>query len=230
MTRRLLDLFCGAGGGAVGYYRAGFDEVVGVDLRYQPEYPFEVVEGDAVELAWRLVRGGDVAGYRLDEFDAVHASPPCQTHSAILRFEARRPRLFDVHRDLIPETRAVLDATGLPYVIENVPGAPLRADLVLCGTMFGLGAETRTGFRQLRRHRLFELGGWSPPAPPPCRHDGRSITVAGHGGGVNGKAHFGTKDERREAMGIGWITRREDLSEAIPPAYTEWIGNRLLPR
>jgi DNA (cytosine-5)-methyltransferase 1 len=205
---KLLDLFCGAGGAATGYHRAGFD-VVGVDIRPQPRYPFEFHQADALT-------------FPLTGFDAIHASPPCQA------FSSMRSLHSVVHSDLVTPTRERLLGIGRPWVIENVPGAPMRPDVILCGTMFGLGVF---------RHRWFEMS--EPPAAlrPPCVHgrigDGRYFTVVGNGHG--GKGHslsrrigdFGSRAQWREAMGIGWMTRHE-LTQAIPPAYTEWIGRQLL--
>lgn len=214
----LLDLYCGAGGAAVGYARAGFD-VVGVDIVPQPNYPFEFIEGDAIEY---LIHGG-VA-------DAIHASPPCQRHSVM---SGCRPGLADTYPDLIDTTRDHLQTTGLPWVIENVEGARpfMRNPITLCGHMFGL---------KLYRHRLFELSEYSwatgssdmahPPHQPehprhivpvaPAGHykPGHIITVTGHTSPI----HLA-----REAMGIDWMNRAE-LGEAIPPAYTEYVGARLL--
>jgi hypothetical protein len=211
---RLLDLFCGAGGAAMGYCRAGFD-VVGVDIAPQPDYPFEFVRADAIEFTW-WVDG---------EFDAIHASPPCQASSAATKGNRARGRVDD-HVDLIPDTRIALAVTGLPYVIENVQGSALRRDLTLCGEMFGL---------RVIRHRYFELGGWSMPQSPHVPHrgrvsgwrhgvhyDGPYLAVYGDGGG---KA---TVEECREGLGIDWSWDRAQLVEAIPPAYTEHIGRQLL--
>ena len=220
MTRpKLLDLFCGAGGAAMGYYRAGFD-VVGVDINPQPRYPFEFVRGDALDYAERFA----------ENFDAVHASPPCQAYSvATARWGQEQ---VDSHPALIDDTRALLDAAGVPYVIENVETARpfMRSPIRLCGTSFGLGS----GDRELRRHRLFELGGWSILLVPPCSHRLRpqTITVVG---GAGGKSRRDTKDgqpfantaDRLEAMGTPWMIGRE-VVEAIPPAYTEWIGRQLI--
>src|SRR5713226_9004155 len=140
---RLLDLFCGAGGAAAGYARAGF-EVVGVDIRPQPRYPFAFHQADALTCS-------------LDGFDAYHASPPCQLYS-------RTHRLWksSVHPDLVDPLRQRLRATGKPYMLENVPGAPLPGSIVLCGTMFGLG---------VLRHRLFESNVLLF-LPGPCAHKG----------------------------------------------------------
>jgi DNA (cytosine-5)-methyltransferase 1 len=149
---RILDLFCGAGGAGMGYHRAGFD-VVGVDLAPQPHYPFEFSQSDA--LAW--------LDYPLTlglRFDAIHASPPCQAYSAM---SACRPGLADQYPDLVAPTRELLEATGLPYVIENVPRAPLRDPVTLCGHMFGL---------PLYRHRLFEANFPIDQPEHPARHPG----------------------------------------------------------
>jgi DNA (cytosine-5)-methyltransferase 1 len=206
MTRpRLLDLFCGAGGAAVGYHRAGFD-VVGVDIVPQPRYPFEFIQGDA--MTWPL-----------DGFDAIHASPPCQRYSAL-----SNPTLnAAAHPDLIAPVRERLIASGLPYVIENVARSPLAGYIVLCGTSFGL---------RVLRHRWFEMS--APPLfVPPCAHEGSTIdgTYVGHVEG--GRDRYGKQrpnwsmEERQSAMGIDWMTRLE-LREAVPPAYTEWIGTQLI--
>lgn len=213
---RLLDLFCCAGGAAVGYHRAGW-EVVGVDIAPQPNYPFEFVQGDALE----FVREHG------HEFDAIHASPPCQAYSAPTRGTNRARNVVEgrEHPDLIGATRAALEASGRPFVIENVDGAPVRKDLRLCGEMFGLG---------VLQHRWFELGGWTVAQPehPPHRgrvrgwrhgvyYDGPYVAAYGNGGG---KA---TVEEMQAAKGITWTDDHRELREAIPPAYTEWIGERL---
>lgn len=226
MKPRLLDLFCGAGGCAKGYQRAGF-HVTGVDLKPQPNYPFEFIQADA--LAWFADQMDHL--YPLP-WDAIHASPPCQAYS-VLRHAAEHKGADYV--DLVDETRDLLRSSGLPYIIENVPGAPLEAAVVLCGSMFGLGANGR----QLRRHRLFESN--VPVMSPPCNHQGEAIGV--YGGGPTGRYTFGNgakKDyynrrggyqgtiaEKREAMGIDWMNARE-INQAIPPAYTEWLGSYLL--
>lgn len=206
---RLLDLFCGAGGAAMGYSRAGF-EVVGVDIKPQPHYPFEFHQGDA--LTWL----GDpwLSGY--GQFDAIHASPPCQRYSAM---SACRPGLDDSYPDLIETTRHLLQVSELPWVIENVPGSPLINPIRLCGFMFGL---------PLYRHRLFEtsLPLMVPPHPKHSVPGGR----AGHwkpGQIVSVSGNCAPIELARKAMGISWM-RRSELAESIPPAYTEFIGNQLL--
>lgn len=209
---RLLDLFCGAGGAGMGYRLAGFD-VVGVDVRPQPKYPFVFVQADVLSLPLEFLQG----------FDAIHASPPCQAHSPISAVSGRRSH----HIDLIPETRALLKASGRPWVIENVPGAPLRNPVLLCGTMFGL--QTSCG-AELRRHRLFEANWW-PGLTPCCAHRNRTITVTGQVAQrqiiKNRVRETFSASEARRAMGVDWMAMRE-LSQAIPPAYTQWFGERLL--
>lgn len=198
---RLLDLFCGAGGAAMGYHQAGFTEIVGVDIVPQPNYPFEFVQGDALQ-----------PPIRLEAFDFIHASPPCQAFT-VARVIHRRE-----HPDLIQPTRAILESSGVDWVIENVPGAPLRKDLELCGSMFGL--ESKNG--RLRRHRIFELSWPGPILVPPHQHHGKTISVFGHGGHV----YHGVEDWR-EVMDMPWATR-DELAEAIPSAYTKFIGEQFL--
>jgi DNA (cytosine-5)-methyltransferase 1 len=207
---RLLDLFCGAGGATRGYQLAGF-HVTGVDLKPQPRYVGDVfIQADALDY---LREHGH-------EFDVIHASPPCQAFTALRAMYNALP-----HDDLLTPTRELLKALGKPYIIENVPGALMTDYLMLCGTMFGLG----TGDAELRRHRHFES---DPPIymAPLCNHGGRVIGVYG-GHGRDRRRIANTQDystqERREAMGIDWMTGNE-LSQAIPPAYTEYIGRQLM--
>lgn len=216
---RLLDLFCGAGGCGVGYSRAGF-EVVGVDLRPQPRYPFAFHQADALEF---LAEHGR-------EFDAIHASPPCQAYSRLK--SVHRFRGGKTHPELIEPTLRLLETVGKPYIVENVPGAGLPTHVILCGSMFGLGAMCDDTFHQLRRHREFACSFYFLMSLR-CRHIGRPVGVYGNGGahrkhknrpGING--FTGTAVERRCAMGINWMSRYE-LSQAIPPAYTEYLGRQL---
>lgn len=219
---RLLDLFSGAGGCASGYHRAGFD-IVGVDLVPQPRYPYAFIQGDALEVMDRLLAGKAVSGVRLRDFSAIHASPPCQFKA----LATLRQRLVGKeYPDLLTPIRPRLGASGLPWVIENVPRAPLRPDFRLCGCMFGLELP---GVGQLRRERWFETSWRAAGFPVPHRHWGPAISIAGHGTPAWMRAktgHIGVA-EWRQVMRIGWTTRQE-LTEAVPPAYTELVGTQLL--
>ncbi|MFI4977555.1 MAG: DNA cytosine methyltransferase [Solirubrobacterales bacterium] len=213
---RLLDLFCGAGGAAMGYHRAGF-EVVGVDIKPQPHYPFEFHQADALEFLdqqmYPLVHGQRSASIA---FDAIHASPPCQLYSPL------KSKTTKDWPDLVAPTRELLNAAGFPYVIENVMPAPMHHGVVLCGSMFGL---------RTHRHRTFEAS-WLMLQP--TLHDGptpRTSTknrVADLAAGLflsvtgNIGVHAGPV-----TMGIDWMNG-DELSQAIPPAYTEWIGLQLM--
>lgn len=213
MTKpRVLDLFCGVGGASVGYERAGF-EVVGVDIAPQPDYPFPFVQADAVPYAWDHARAA--------KFDLIHASPPCQYGAAISK--GTNNRLRHTYPNLYGPVERILRGLGVPYVIEN-PDA--RPDVVLCGEMFGL---------EVIRHRNFELGGWKAEKPTHVPHRGRVsgmrhgewftgpyFAVYGNGGGK------GTVAEWRRAMGIDWTENRKSIAEAVPPAYTEWVGRQFL--
>jgi DNA (cytosine-5)-methyltransferase 1 len=207
---RLLDLYCGAGGAGVGYARAGF-EVIGVDLAAQPNYPYEFLRCDALEFL-------QLAGLR-QTFDAIHASPPCQAYSRLRH--ARPDREWP---DLLAPTRAALERCGLPWVIENVQGAPLKNGVVmLCGTAFGLDAD---GFEH-RRHRFFEAT--FPMLVPGCQHQLPSAPLYGHSSGKDFRDRYGRGygiEHKRAAMGIDWMNR-DELAEAIPPAFTEYIGGAL---
>jgi len=200
---RLLDLFCGAGGAAMGYHRAGFD-VVGVDNKPMHRYPFEFHQADA--MTWPL-----------DGYDAIHASPPCQDHSVTQNFTTHR------HGTgwMLAATRDRLMLQPAPWVIENVPRSQMRTDFRLCGCMFGL--------KRLKRERWFETSWHAFELRPPCLHLEPVITVAGHDVPSH-QRKFGRSislDERKEAMGIDWMGR-DELGQAIPPAYTEYIGRQLL--
>jgi DNA (cytosine-5)-methyltransferase 1 len=210
---RLLDLFCCAGGASMGYSRAGFD-VVGVDINPQPRYPFEFIQADVLNLDIEFIRS----------FDAVHASPPCQAYSDL----AKRNKNGDDWPKLIEPVRDLLIYTDLPYIIENVDNAPLIKPILLCGTMF-------PPLRVLR-HRLFETN--FEVVPPTHGKHPKVHTFDKR------KPQFGNTDEwkdfvqvtgggnctvaaARDAMGIAWMIKKE-INEAIPPAYTEFIGDVLL--
>ena len=220
----LLDLFCGAGGCAVGYHRAGFD-VVGVDHKPQPRYPFEFMEADVIMVLEDLLEGWPVGGFAsgpiLSDFAAIHASPPCQEHSSL------RHRTGKTYATSIVETRAMLRRIGHPFVIENVPGAPLESPVVLCGASFDLRTQSEArGEVWLKRHRLFESNAQLSAPPCACSRERKVIGVYGNGDG-GGRGWKGTMRDRRSVMGIDWMTR-DELAQAIPPAYTEYIGKQLL--
>lgn len=215
---RLLDLFCGAGGCTAGYQRAGF-WVRGVDIKPQPRYcGEEFIRADALGYLAALIDSGEI-----EEFDAIHASPPCQAYSTLknLGKQSHKERF-----DLVDKTRDLLQRTGKPYVIENVPGAPLLFPFILCGRYFGLDVQ---------RHRLFEssvliltpdCSSFHKPAPVAVYgdHPERHTYKPGSGGYINRAA---TIEQAREAMGIDWMEWRE-ITQAIPPAYTEYIGRQLM--
>jgi DNA (cytosine-5)-methyltransferase 1 len=223
---RLLDLFCGAGGCTKGFQRAGF-EVVGVDISPQPNYcGDDFVQMDALEFLRRLL-DGELAGYVLSDFVAIHASPPCQFYSDLKTMANARTD----HVNLIPPTRELLERAGLPYVIENVGGArrELRSPTMLCGAAFGLGTATH----DLARHRFFETS--FDLMGPPCAHRSRKVIgLYGDHARTNRRhsawSQYNATDSLRygsEAMGIDWMTWKE-LAQAIPPAYTEHIGGYLM--
>lgn len=213
--RTLVDLCCKQGLASYGYYLAGFN-VVGIDREPQPRYPFPFIQQDLRDLD---------PDWLAENFDAAAGSPPCWAHSDL----AHRTGLE--YEDFIPETRALFEASGLPYVIENVEGAPLKDPLTLCGTMFD-------GLR-VQRHRLFESNvPLYAPRPCPKRHplhfthdkrkahygrlDEWTAFVSVNGGGNSSKA------AAEDAMGVpsGWATK-DGLNQGVPPAYTRWIGGQL---
>lgn len=201
---RLLDLFCGAGGAAMGYFCAGF-EVYGVDDKPQPRYPFKMYRAD-----WQ-----DIIGL-IPDFDCVHASPPCEAYSQLT---PKKYRQF--HKDLIADVRGVLRLSGKPYIIENVPSAArlLDSPIMLCGSMFGL---------RVRRHRFFECQRFTfNSLLPPCDHSKAPVLVSGtHRRTYEPRYEYSAQD-CREAGQWPWMTR-SDMDKAIPPAYTEWIGKQLI--
>jgi DNA (cytosine-5)-methyltransferase 1 len=212
-TPKLLDLFCGAGGAGRGYIDAGFD-VTGVDISPQPDYPGTFIQGDA--LAYLAAHG--------HEYDAIHASPPCQASSALTKGTNKGKEYLN----LIPATRALLALHDKPTVIENVQGSDLRRDLTLCGEMFGLGVI---------RHRYFEVAGFTALPLEHKAHrgrvagwrhgewfDGPYFAVYGDGGGK------GTVAQWQEAMDMHWTDNRKSIAEAIPPAYTRFIGGQIKTR
>jgi DNA (cytosine-5)-methyltransferase 1 len=205
---RLLDLFCGAGGAAMGYHRAGFD-VVGVDINPQPDYPFVFRLAEAVN--YLRLRRDRIRG----TYAVIHASPPCQSFTAYRR---KGYGVGDGYPDLVAELRELLAEIGIPYLIENVPGAPLIDPVQLCGSSFGL---------DVRRHRLFESN--LPLIAPPCDHAWQTprFPPATNRSNLRRTVEVGVwripLTVQRDAMGIDWM-RLRDLSEAIPPAYTAHLG------
>jgi DNA (cytosine-5)-methyltransferase 1 len=214
---RILDLFCGAGGAGMGYHLACPDaEIVGIDLHPQKRYPFTFIQADAVEYLQ----------YFGEDYDFIHASPPCQLFSGMITIRPDKEERRAQHVNLIPEVRQLLLDLKKPYVIENVPGArsELRSPVQICGTIFGL---------RVIRHRLFETN--FRVIPPGCKHEGSVIdgsyfTVVGNGGGKawidkDRTLHApapGSADDWRQAMGIDWMTKYQ-LTQAIPPAYTQYL-------
>jgi DNA (cytosine-5)-methyltransferase 1 len=208
---RLLDLFCCAGGAGMGYHRAGFD-VVGVDKVRRDRYPFEFIQADLTVdpienfAAWVRAMG----------FDAIHASPPCQAYSMAGQQWRTAGKEY---QDLVEPTREALKRTGKPYVIENVPGAPLVNPVILNGARFGL---------MVNRTRLFEC---SFPVPfellPPQMQPVKMGRPVKTGQVITPVGHFSNVGYAREQMEIDWMTK-DELAQAIPPTYTEYVGARLI--
>ncbi len=202
---RALDLFCKAGGASVGLSRAGFD-VIGIDIDPQPNYPFPFFRRDALTMSVEELRC----------FDFVWASPPCQGFTAY----KRRPGHVAPRDNLIPQTREMLKASGVPFVIENVQGAPLENPTVLCGSMFGL---------DVRRHRLFEAHGFTIPQPK-CDHASQlpRFPPATNRKNLRRTVEVGVwripLEVQFKAMGVDWTMTLEELSNALPPAFSEYIG------
>lgn len=205
---KALDLFCGAGGASMGLHLAGY-EVVGIDIADQPSYPFTFIKTDAT-----LFDGNSAKGV----FDLIWASPPCQAYTWSAK--GRRAEGYE-YPDLVEPIRKELIKSGLPYIIENTPGAPLHSPVTLCGTMF----EDLKVFR----HRIFESN-FPLEVPMQCAHagheakkrradDGDFFTVAGH--------WVGTKQEWGDAMGIDWMANKHELAEAIPPDYSWFLAKQI---
>ena len=212
---KLLDLFCGAGGAAMGYSRAGFDDITGVDIKPQPHYPFKFIQADAMTF--------DLSGY-----DAIHASPPCQFVSKAVKKVNRTKRT-----NLIPPVRERLRLSRVPYVIENVKPEVLESAIRLCGSYFGL---------PIQRHRYFEsslfLQGVQcshteyPRKYPPAWNRTTNLRVLSISGGYQTRKDIGEDflSQHKQAMGIDWEISYNELSEAIPPVYTEFIGVQIIER
>ena len=196
---KCLDLFCGGGGASMGIHQAGF-EVVGLDLNPQPEYPFEFIRGSALALSQGFLKS----------FDFIWASPPCQAFSvAAARWKSKKQ-----YPDLVDPVRKMLLESGVPFIIENVAGAPIQKDLMLCGEMFGL---------KVIRHRYFELNKIRVKQPPHKKHrgspkTGEYVTCAGHGGDGSNR-----REDWQKAMKIHWINNKKTLAQCIPPKYSRYI-------
>ena len=212
---KVLDLFCGSGGAAWGF-APYFDEILGVDKVKQPYYPFNYVICDIFDLPLEF----------FEDFDFIWASPPCQAYSFSTKGSRNRGKTYP---DLVEKTRQLLDETKKPYVIENVPGAPIRKDLMLCGEMFGL---------KIIRHRYFEVNGFHVPQLKHIKHKGmvangtkmgvfngnsrntrtqKRYTIAGH--------QEGTLAQWQEAMKISWVGSKSYLAQCVPPTYSDYILN-----
>lgn len=238
---RLLDLYCGGFGAGRGYQQAGW-EVTGVDFVKRRDVPEGVhfVKADVRDILQ------DIAFLRT--FDGIHASPPCKVHTRLGHLVASQGKK-PIHGDLVDVTRQALDQAGVPYILENVEGAPLRPDVVLCGSMFGLSTTDDQGaVRWLRRHRLFELGGWGMFGwgiqPEPCCtcQSGCSEPMCGHRlAGARPWGLYGslgddipdggqtprTLAQARDLIGMPWASWAS-ITQAIPPAYTRYLGTALL--
>ena len=208
----LLDLFCGAGGASEGYFRAGFD-VVGVDISPQKHYPFRFIQMDSFSFR------------DFKPFNLIHASPPCKSYSRLKKFSN------DEDRSVIDRTRTLLESSEVNFVIENVPFSTLNNPVVLCGSMFDL---------DVRRHRLFETSfkldqlkcdhnkqDLNKKFVRADYHSGKRVLIPTSVVSVHGRGHGVSVADQRKAMGIDWMTQ-DELSQAIPPAYTEWIGSQFL--
>jgi DNA (cytosine-5)-methyltransferase 1 len=225
-----LDLYCGAGGSASGYHQAGFD-VVGVDILPQPRYPFPFILGDALLILDQLLLNDKLpfsngASYDISDIAFIHASPPCQPYTLMYRGLLQSIGAAKEYPKLIEPTRMALVATGLPYIIENVPGSPLINPVMLCGSSFGL---------PIRRHRFFESNKllFSLPCmhrlqtfdkPPLHRLVGHSRVVGVYG---NSRGKGDNLSARRHAMQIDWMTHKE-LTQAVPPIYTHFLGKQMI--
>lgn len=216
---RLLDLFCCQGGAGMGYHLAGF-EVVGVDIAPQPRYPFQFVQADALVYLAQIIASGEIR-----EYDAIHASPPCQEYSSLRHMKTRE------YPAILGAVRERLSATGLPWIMENVQRAPMHHGVLLCGTALGM---------RVRRHRLFDSSHLLYP-PGLCHHTPDDVNVYGHGAWNyrpwgDSQKHWqrtNTKQcplpiaDAKAAFGASWMTQA-GLAECIPPAYTQWLGQQLM--
>lgn len=234
----MLDLCCCAGGATKGYQRAGF-QVQGVDVVDRPRYiGDEFVKADAIQLLYDYIATGEI-----ERFSFIHASWPCQAACTLVNGTHKAQGVVGKHPQLVPPGRDAMLATGLPWVIEQPSnhGGIIRTDLVLCADMFDMGPPP-----WIQRHRDFELNGFAVPQPehPKGAVRGHRGYVRGYRGASKGKPGFfrdgpyvaaygggggkATEKEMQYALGIDWTSVRDELTEAIPPAYTEYIGRAFL--
>jgi len=206
---KVLDLFCCCGGAAKGLHDAGF-ESVGIDIRNNHEYPYQFIQSDVFELPLNYFQ----------EFDLIWASPPCQQFSVSSRRWINVG--YDFDGDMIQATRKLLLKTGKPFIIENVIGSPLRKDLILCGQMFAL---------RVVRHRIFEINGFRVPQLKHLKHKkplnfnhSYYVNLTGHGG----QSYSFKMEDWQNAIGISHIHKKEHLTQAVPPAYSKYIGENFL--
>jgi len=216
--KRALDLFCCDGGAAMGLFDAGFDEIVGIDIEPHPNYPFDFIQADATN-----------PPVDLSEFHFIWASPPCQMFTSATKTNAKKhSRRRGIYKNLIPETRILLEGSGLPFCIENVPGAPIRKDLLLCGEMFGL---------RVIRHRIFEVHGFRAEKlrhPHHKKHSGcYYYSICGDTAPsqerrkriLHNLNQQPTREEWQGAMCMPWSKSKKNIAEAVPPAYSKYIAS-----
>jgi len=211
---KALDLFCCDGGAAMGLHEAGFDEIVGIDIEPHPNYPFDFIQADATN-----------PPVKLSDFDFIWASPPCQMFTPATNGNTKQhSRRRGKYVNLIPQTRYLLECSGVPYCIENVSKAPIRKDLLLCGEMFGL---------RVIRHRIFEVFGFTPHQIPHKEHEGYYYSICGDSAPSQerkkrismGYNQQPTREEWQAAMSMPWSKCKKNISEAVPPAYSKYIAS-----
>lgn len=207
---KCLDLFCGVGGAAQGLNNSGFDKIIGIDKESQPEYPFEFHKYDIFNMP------SNVLNYLINWADLIWSSPPCQLFSFGSVKHINRGKKYP---DLIEPTRKLLLSSEKPFIIENVPRAPIRKDLILCGEMFKI---------RVIRHRHFEIEGFKVPQPKHIKHAGTVkdkyyVSCAGHGGHGSNRL-----EDWQNAMEIHWTRNKKSIAEAVPPKYSQYIGEWFL--
>lgn len=218
---RLLDLFCGAGGAAVGYHQAGFTEIVGVDIVDQPNYPFDFIQADVMEMT------------SVGEVDLIHASPPCQAHTQMSARWRGHGGKADSWVDLLTPIREWFHTIEQPWVIENVPGAIrlMEPTVTLHGGMFGLRVNRPRHFETNWMLLSYPAKRTEHPVGVYGKPDGREVWRYRNNGNMKGKSlirAWKSIEEGQEALGVPWMTDELEIREAIPPAYTKFIGEQFL--